>query len=181
MNLDNNCNLTNLNNITATGNITCASLNLSGDVVIGDKLTVEDGLVVNGLNNESKYFTLKGASTYENNGYIYSYVKFDGNSGTSSSETMQIQTSCRCVKITYSYDTVNGSNTLYKGCTEYVYVKSVYNLVNSWTQYTAWQVGNNNYQPTFSINSSNQLTVTFPINSDNLNALLYWNFAINMI
>jgi len=94
---------------------------------------------------------------------------------------MQIQTSCRCVKITYSYDTVNGSNTLYKGCTEYVYVKSVYNLVTSWTGYTAWQVGNNNYQPTFSINSSNQLTVNFPINSDNLNALLYWNFAINMI
>jgi hypothetical protein len=94
---------------------------------------------------------------------------------------MQIQSSCRCVKITYSYDTVNGSNTLYKGCTEYVYVKSVYNLVTSWTGYTAWQVGNNNYQPTFSINSSNQLTVTFPINSDNLNALLNWNFAINMI
>ena len=191
MYLDDAKNLSLLNNIScvsvsATGNISCATLELTGDMLVGDKLTVSNGLVINGICNESKYFTLKGNTTYVDDeintpGYVYGYVKFNGNSGTSSSESMQIQSSCRCVKVTYSYDTINGSAILYKGCTEYVYVKSLNNNVTSWTGYTAWQVGNNNYQPTISINSSNQLIVYFPINSDNLNALLYWSFGINMI
>jgi len=60
MYLDNAKKLLLLNNISCasistTGNITCGgSLNLTGDVVIGDKLTVEVGLVINGIMNESK-------------------------------------------------------------------------------------------------------------------------------
>jgi len=69
MNLDNNCNLSNLKDVSCA-TITCntisasGSLFLSGDIIIGNKLTVSNGLVVNELNNESKYFTLKGGSYY---------------------------------------------------------------------------------------------------------------------
>ena len=94
---------------------------------------------------------------------------------------MQIQSSCRCVKITYAYDTTNASSIINKGCTEYIFVKYLNSVTEYWQQYTAWQVGDNNFQPTFSINSSDQLTVNFPTNTTASLRFLSWNFAINMI
>ena len=94
---------------------------------------------------------------------------------------MQIQSSCRCVKITYAYDTINASTTVNKGCTEYVFVKYLDVVTTYWQQYTALQVGDNNFQPTFSINSNDQLTVNFPTNTTASLRFLSWNFAINMI
>ena len=184
-------NLSLLNNIscasvTATGAISCASvtttdITTSNNIICGNKLTVSNGLVVNGTNNESKYFTLKGSSYYGGVSSSFTYKKFDGSSGTSSSETIQIHGTCRCVKINYAYDTTNASNTIFKGCTEYVFVKYLNDVIQYWQQYTAWQVGDNNFQPTFSINSSDQLIVNFPTNTTAYPRFLSWTFAINML
>ena len=176
MDLDNNGNITSVNNITASGTLTT-----TGDVSVGNKLTASNGLVVNGTQNESKYFTLKGYSYYGGSSSTFSYTKFDGSSGTSSSETLQIQSSCRCVKITYSYDTTNATPTIFKGCTEYVFVEYLNGMTQNWQQYTAWQVGDNNFQPSFSINTSNQLTITFATNTTASMKFLSWNFAVSMI
>jgi len=78
---------------------------------------------------------------------------------------MQIHSTCRCVKITYAYDTTNASNTINKGCTEHVFVKYLNDVTQYWQQYTAWQVGDIFFQPTFTINSSDQFTANFPTNT----------------
>ena len=171
------------NKIT-TPSITSGSVECTGNLTVGNQLTVSNGLTINGLNNQSKYFTLKGSTTYANNYKDYVYKKFDGSSATNSSEVMQIQDTCHSVKINYCYDTYNSSNAVIKGAREIIYVRySVDNgikIVNSWQNYTLWQVGDNYFEPSITINANSQLTINFSYNTV-VDIPLNWSFAINMI
>ena len=89
-----------------------ASTTIIGNCVISNKCTVQNGTVLNGEINQSKYFTLKGYTI--NNATagttFYNYTKFDGSSDNLASENFQMPSSCGCTKITYAYNSTYPSN-----------------------------------------------------------------------
>ena len=179
MYLDDSKNLSLLNNIscasvTATGAISCSTVNATGAINM-TSLTSE-------TINKSKFLSFKGYSNYNNTefiGYHYYFTKYDGTTSTYGSAPIVVDSNCFHIRLTYTYNTLNSSSQNIKGCTEYVFIKS--NSTNLFEQYSPWSVGTNSYQPEFNLTNTNQITILWAINTDQLisnQSYLYWNFAV---
>ena len=158
------------------------TLETTGQISSSSTLNI-NGMTNNSTHNNSWYYSFKG-NTYNDAtlGQVYTYTKYDGTSGSSTSESIGINlTKCKCFKIQYSYDTRNLGATTYQAYTEWVFIKNVADFTNTWTKYVAVQVGNySSYVPTITTTSTS-MTINFPYNSTSTAEFIHWNFAIYMM
>jgi hypothetical protein len=172
-------------NLSTLGTINCASITSTGAINC-DSLTSTGAINMTSLTsetiNKSKFLSFKGYSFYNAaaaTGFSYYFTKYDGTTSTYTNAPIVVDSNCFHIRITYAFNTLNSSSQNIKGCTEYVFIKS--NSTSLFEQYSPWSVGTNSYQPTFNLTETNQITILWAINTNQLinnQSYLYWNYAV---
>ena len=157
------------NNNAIILNTSKTDMNINVNTKINGNLNVSGGM------NNSLYYSVKG-STYNNSTATttFYYIKYDGSSGSSASETFQMQSYAICAKITYSYYSDFPSN-VYQGTSEYVVYGANFSAVSM-----AWSVGSLQYQPVITCSSSGLITVQFAKNTA-LTGHITWSVGVLII
>ena len=164
--------------IVATGSITTTS-NLSCNQLTCTDLYITDSI------NQTLYRKFRGYSDYINTNpaFTFSYVKYNGTTGTSSSESLAIPSSCRCVKLFYECDVNEANSNQSMTCAQYIYKKRVYGNSGIWTQFQAYSiVDQSGFSLQCVITSNNIMTIQFPKTTNlNDNQTFYWSYTIEIL
>ena len=171
------------------GDIYCSGINASSNITTTSNVTSNvlnsTDIFASNYINETMYKKFRGYSQYINNNpsFTYSYVKYDGTTGTSSSESLTIPDSCRCVKLFYEIDINEAISTQSMTASQYIYKRRMYSNATIWTQYLAYSViDQSGFSLQCVITSNNILTIQFPKTTNlNDNQLFYWSYTIEIL
>ena len=176
MDLDNNGNISSVNNITANA-ISVSNLSTSS-------ITTSSTSTINGIKNNSTYnsvynYVLSGSTYYDDTSYYYTYSKNGVTGFTASNETFSTPTGYNLFRVKYKYETpVSGSYAM--GYQEYIFIKRISDYPITWIQHQTSQVGNNTiFQPTFTVTDST-INIAFARNSMT-SSFVTWSYEIDIV